>query len=546
MRGTLAVLTLACTSLVHGEELADGVMASHYPSCDALQNLNLHRARIVDAKGVSDGRFGIEEHGSFDSPLVEELPEFCRVIGSASPVEGSIIGFEAWLPTDGWNGKLLMLGNGGYSSSIPYMQMAEYLRRGYATAATDTGHIGDDPVFARDNPVSIVDWGDRAVHASRLHAGTVIASFYGETPQYSYFAGCSTGGHQALMAAQRYPEDFDGIIAGAPGHNRTHLNAGFLWQFMRNHTRAGQEIVPADKLAMINAAVLAQCRDNNGTRSGGLPADPYLDDPLTCDFDPQKLACGADREADCLSSEQIEALDAIYDGPRNPRTGKRIYFGQTPGSEAAGGPPALPGWSFYWADPRQRERPARLSFWRYWAFDDPEWNWWDFDFDADMSIVDQRLAPVINAMDADLSGFRRAGGKLLHFHGLNDPVVPATDSISYFERANARGNGVEDFYRLFLAPGVEHCRGGPGPDEFDLLTALEDWVERGEAPERIIATGRTVQSPDGAGEFTRPLCPYPKYAEFSGAGDSDRAETFFCGADRRRPSVPEIGSTYLR
>jgi feruloyl esterase len=187
-----------------------------------------------------------------------------------------------------------------------------------------------------------------------------------------------------------------------------------------------------------------------------------------------------------------------------------------------------------------------LTFWQYWVFDDPEWNWWNFDFDADMSVVDERLAPVINAMDADLSGFRRAGGKLLHYHGLNDPVVPATDSISYFERADAQAGGVGDFYRLFLAPGLEHCHGGPGPDEFDLLTALEDWVEQGEAPERIIAAGHRSGSAPGAAEFTRPLCPYPKYAEYRGTGDSDRAENFVCTAVKKRPPVPEIGPTYLR
>jgi feruloyl esterase len=242
----------------------------------------------------------------------------------------------------------------------------------------------------------------------------------------------------------------------------------------------------------------------------------------------------------------MDVLKALYDGPRNPRSGDRIYFGQTPGSEAAGGPPQLPGWSLYWAEPGNHAKPARANFWRYWVFDDPTWHWRDFDFDADMQIADQRLAPMINAMDADLSSFRKAGGKLLHYHGFNDPVVPATDSISYFERASATTGAVDDFYRLFLAPGVEHCRGGPGPDSFDMLTALENWVEEGEPPEKIVATRRRSDTTSDTEEYSRLLCPYPKYAEFIGVGDSAQARNFVCTSDKERPAVPAIGTPYLR
>jgi feruloyl esterase len=271
-----------------------------------------------------------------------------------------------------------------------------------------------------------------------------------------------------------------------------------------------------------------------------------LDDPLACEFDTRALLCESGPRTDCLSTEQVQALDALYDGPRNPRTGKRIYFGQTPGSETAGGPPELPGWSLYWADPRQPERPARADFWQHWVFDDAAWDWWSFDFDADMRKADRRLAPVINAMDAELSGFREAGGRLLHYHGLNDPVVPATDSISYYTRVAARTDSVDDFYRLFVAPGVEHCRGGPGPDSIDFLSALEAWVERGQTPDSIIARKFADSDQSGQAEFSRPLCPYPAYAVYDGIGDSAAASSFECRSDISRPAIPKIDPKYLK
>jgi feruloyl esterase len=324
MRHTLVIACLALAVCI-GAASPLGLSSSDDKSpCSALRRLQLVEARIVIAETVSAGRFDVENPEGMGPTSLVDVPRFCRVTGVASPAKGSVIGFEAWLPASGWNGKLLMLGNGGYSSSIPYPQMAEFLRRGYVTAATDTGHTGDDLIFGRGNPESIVDWGHRAVHVSRLFVGTLIGRHYGKSPQHAYFAGCSTGGHQALMSAQRYPEDFDGIIAGAPGHNRTHLNAGFLWQFLRNHAVDGQEIIRADKLATISAAVLTQCRANNGSRSGGLPTDPYLDDPLRCDFNLTSLACGTGDSEKCLSSEQMDVLKALYDGPRNPRSGDRI------------------------------------------------------------------------------------------------------------------------------------------------------------------------------------------------------------------------------
>jgi feruloyl esterase len=352
------------------------------------------------------------------------------------------------------------------------------------------------------------------------------------------------------MEAQRFPDDFDGIIAGAPGHNRTHLNAGFLWQFVQS-----QGVLPASKLPLIARASFAACRMQNGTAAGGLPSDPYLNDPLSCDFDPTVLKCGSVDTADCLTGEQVEALRRMYAGAHNPRTGERIYFGWPPGSESAAD--GRGGWNLYWADPANPAEPARSSFWRYWAFSDPQWHGQHFDFDRDMQRADDVLAPVINAMAANLERFRRRGGKLIHFHGEADPVVPFADSISYRLRvvseqqhtrrlpsATAAAQATDDFYRLFLAPGLGHCQGGAGPAPVELQLALEDWVERGKAPDRLVAA-RSSGGTTGAG-FTRPLCPYPLIARYDGRGPPDVAASFTCSPPERTVPVSNPAPQYLR
>lgn len=521
-------------------------------ACASLASLTLKDAVLEHVE--------VRDAGSFEAPpawpgapprTLEDLPTFCRVRGVATPVEGSRIGFELWLPQEGWTGRLQMVGNGGYSSAISYTALAKLLRRGDAALATDTGHSGGDPSFAVGHPEAIVDWGHRAVHVSVVHAKAVVAAFYGRPPRYAYFSGCSTGGQQALMEAQRYPEDFDGILAGSPGHNRTHLNAGFLWLFLKNHARKADAapILPASKLSLVTDAVLRACRSANGGEAGGLASDPFLDDPLRCHFDPAVLRCKAAADEGCLSDAQVEVVRRIYDGPRNPRTGERIYFGLLPGSESD--PlflPDRPGWSLYWADPRHPEAPARASFWRDWVFKGSDWDWWTFDFDRDMKTADELLAPVINAMNPDLGAFRARGGKVIQYHGLDDPVVPATDSIAYHERvvAHAGDKGaVADFYRLFLAPGVAHCGGGPGPNVLEFQAALETWVERGRAPERIVATRLAGDVGSGQVEYSRPLCPFPERARWNGVGDPSKAESFDC-IDGEPPPLPEIGASYLR
>ncbi len=478
--------------------LATGLLvAASVPSsavadtCTALVGRIFADAKITTARSVAPGDF-IAPDGS----IQHGLPAFCQVHGVAKPVPASNIGFELWMPAAGWNSKLEMFGNGGYSSAISYGSMAGLLRKGYATLGTDTGHTGDDPVPFTEgavNPEIIVDWGHRAVHESVANAKLVIAAFYGRQPQHAYFSGCSTGGHQALMEAQRYPHDFDGIIAGDPGNNRTHLNAGFLWQFIQNHPRGNNDpsaqIISTPLLSVLTNAAVAQCV----RVSGGLPTDNFLTDPRDCRFDLPVCQPGQN-SATCLTPVQAGALGKMYGGARNLRNGHDIYPGWPPGSEAN-------GWNVYWSNPAIPTEPARANFWRYWVFNDPNWNWWTFDWDKDMRLADDKLANTLNAMNPDLTAFEKHGGKLLQYHGFADPVVAPADSIDYYERVLARRQGRGDaegadshgrrdddddasdalrktqaFYRLFMVPGMAHCGGGAGANVFDTQTVLEQWV----------------------------------------------------------------------
>jgi feruloyl esterase len=413
-------------------------------------------------------------------------------------------------------------------------------------AGTDTGHGGEDPSFARGRSAAIADWAERAVHLTATRAKATLAAYYGRPARYAYFQGCSTGGQQAFMEVQRHPGDFDGVVAGAPGHNRTHLNAGFLWQYLANHPRGddAHPIIPAAKLAMVTHGVMAACGTQNGAAAGGLASDPYLNDPLSCRLEPKSLQCHGDDAPDCLTASQVAALERMYQGATNPRTGERIYFGWPFGSESSAS--GRGGWSAYWADPANPAAPARAAFWRDWVFHDPAWSWWSFDFDRDVRRTDEALASKINAMSPDLRAFARRGGKLIHYHGGADPVVPLQDSVSYRARVvDAMGQAAADrFYRFFVVPGLEHCGGGAGPAPRDLQAAIEAWVERGEAPDRLIAA-RANGGVDGGG-FTRPLCPWPPVARYDGHGPGDSAASFACAAPQRPPTVIHPARAYLR
>ena len=433
-----------------------------------------------------------------------------------------------------------MVGNGAYSDRIYYDQMAARLRAGEVAVATDTGHQGGDLKFGAGHPERIVDWGHRAVHETIVAAKAVTASFYGAPHKVAYFSGCSTGGHQALATAQRYPADFDGIIAGDPGNNRTNLNLTFLSHFLKNH-RPGDNatpIVPADKLRVVRQAVIAACDGLDGVKDG------VLNDPRACKFDLGTLACTGGDEASCLTPPQIEALKAMYQAPRDARTGQPLYADFLPGSEGSErtAHDSHPGWSAYWANPRKPDEPQRIDALRLWAFENPEWDWWTFDWGKDIDAQRAKLGPAIDAVDADLSAFRKRGGKLILFMGWDDPVGAAMDIVGYHDRIAGR----EEFVRLYVVPGMWHCAEGAGATNFstatrdsvppvsdakhDMAIVMQDWVEMKREPGPIVATrfgGPDARHGKGDILFQRPLCIWPKVAKYKG-GPTEKAESFAC------------------
>jgi feruloyl esterase len=484
-----------------------------------LPNAKVESAETNASGTISGGRSGV----------LTGLPAFCRVRGLATPTPRSRIHFEVWLPLAEWSGRITMIGNGGYSSVINTSELAALVRQGVASVATDTGHEGSELDFGYGNDDAIADWGHRAVHESIVAAKALAARFYGRPSRYAYFAGCSTGGHQALMEAQRHPADFDGILAGDPGNNRTNLNFGFLWQFLANHAAGdnAHSILSAQDLALVNRAVVKAC-DTLDRVSDGVIADPRQ-----CKFVPAQLRCAAGKKTDCLSDTKVRALEQMYAGARRRDTGAVIYPGWPVGSEA---PEGTGGWQTYWANPVRPEEPQRVDYFRRWVFNDPNWNWWSFDWAKSVDAAQARMAPLVDAKSTDLSAFERRGGKIILYQGWADPVVSASDTIAYYDRMTKATPRAASFSRLYLVPGMGHCTGGPGATDFssganassNVALALQDWVERGVRPDRILAVHRQTRDTAGAVSFSRPLCPWPRLAHYNGSGDAADAANFTC------------------
>ena len=455
---------------------------------------------------------------------------FCRVAGVSRPEAGSEIGFEVWLPApEAWNGRFQGIGSGGSAGAIRYPQLAAAVAGGYAAVATDNGHTstsGFDGSWALGHPVRLVDFGYRAQHEATVAGKAITAAYYGRPADYAYFVGCSQGGHHALMEAQRYPHDYDGIVAGAPANYWIGLMTGELWSGLAT-TRDPAQNLPRAKLPVLGAAVMAACDGLDGLEDG------LIDDPRACGFDPGTLACEGGDRPDCLTGGEVAAARAIYAGPTRPGSGERIFPGYAPGSEHFEAPDGLGGWARYWSGV---EKPggSAIDFMRYSVFQDPDYDLRSFDFDADWDLAnnrvvgaDETLGSALNAVDPDLTAFKAAGGRLISYHGWADALIPGQYAVDYYDSViEAMGGLAEttDFYRLFMAPGVAHCRGGPGPDRFDAVSALERWVEEGAAPDRLIA----AKVVDGEVQRTRPLCPYPQVARYQGAGSVDDAASFAC------------------
>jgi feruloyl esterase len=421
----------------------------------------------------------------------------------------------------------MAVGNGGWSGSINYAQMVPILERGYAVASTDTGHqsSGQDARWAMGHPERQIDFGYRAVHEMTLRAKEIQHAFYGDAPRFAYWNGCSSGGKQGLKEAQRFPTDYDGIIAGAPANYWTHLVTHILG--VARAVRIPATLIPASKYPLIHDAVLRQCDALDGVKDG------LLEDPRRCKFDPAVLQCQGADDPTCLTSPQVAALKHVYTPARGVR-GIEIFPGLAVGGELGWG--TLP-------------QPFGIaeSHYKYIVFSDPNWNFQTLDVDRDLAKADTIDAAVgqFNATDPDLSAFRQRGGKILQYHGWNDQQIAPENSVNYYESVVTRiGNrrATEEFYRLFMVPGMMHCQGGEGAtDQFDQISAIEQWVEHGAAPDRIVAShvkeganrlGRNAQQTVVAvgADRTRPLCPYPQVAAYKGTGDTDEAANFICKA----------------
>jgi feruloyl esterase len=480
-------------------------------------NVDLQRCKALGRMAIPDGQISqtqFESSGDYRlSPgAVIHLPSYCAVQGVAKPSPDSFIRFALWLPvSDHWNGKLEAVGNGGYSGEISYAAMARALEHGYAALSGDTGHttppgqVPESLAFGLGHFERIRDWGDRSIHAITMAAKPIVREFENSALKHSFFVGCSTGGHQALAEAERYPDDFDGIVAGAPGNNRTHLNDGFLWRFVVNN-RDQESHIPSSKLAMITRAVVKACDANDGVSDG------VISDPRQCHFDPGSLLCKAGDAEDCLTTPQIDTLRKLYSAAREPQTGAMIYPAWPMGSES--------GWAPYIGG----QSPARVDYWRDWVFDNPQWSWDGIDWHMLVTTSDAKMSRLIDATNPDLSRFHANGGKLVMYQGWADPIGNSDDTIGTYEAVRNHNSEANGFVRLFMVPGMGHCQGGPGTDNFDMTDVLEQWVEQGKEPNRIVAAhienGKTIR--------TRPLCPYPQQALYNGSGDPNDQSSFTC------------------
>ena len=512
--------------------LAFGSRPAAAQSCEKLAELKLANTTIT-AQSVAPGAFT----RSPGTAPYKELSAFCRVTGVIKPTADSEIKFEVWMPSSGWNGKFQGIGNGGFAGSISYDQLAIAIERGYATASTDTGHSGSDARWALGHPEKIVDYGHRGIHEMTEKAKAIITAFYGSAPKRSYFASCSNGGRQALMEAQRYPNDYDGLIAGAPANYFTRILTGFAWNLQAMHADQGSYIPPT-KLKAIETAALASCDARDGVTDG------VLDDPTKCGFDPSVLLCKDTVSNDCLTQKQINALRKIYSGPRTSK-GEQIIPGFVPGGETGPG-----GWAT-WITAAEPARALQFFFstqtFANMVYNDPKWDFKSFNLERDSKLADEKLASILNATDPNLKAFKARGGKLILYHGWNDAALPPVNTINYFQSVVAKMGQREagSFVRLYMVPGLQHCFGGPGPDSFgafltpdesdaqhDMTKALEQWVEQGIAPDQIIASKRRSTDPKVPAVRTRPLCPYPQVARYKGSGGTDDAANFVCTTEK--------------
>ena len=449
-----------------------------------------------------------------DGPV--DLPAFCRVAATLKPSSDSDIKIEVWLPTANWNGKFQAVGNGGWTGNIAYPAMMEGLRRGYATSSTDTGHVGGSASFALGHPEKVVDFGYRSVHEMTLKAKSMVAAYYGNPPRRSYWSGCSAGGRQGMKEVQRFASDFDGVVAGAPALDWTGRAGQSLRVAQALHADEAGYIPPA-KYPAIHSAVLQACDALDGVKDG------VLENPRLCRFDPKVLECKGADEATCLTKAQVETARRVYAASTNPLTRREITSLEHGSGRAAEETDVIPEHTWGGAQPLG----ISSDLFKFLVFKDPNWDYRTFNWDKDIVLAEQIDGGTINALEPNLKPFFDRGGKLLHYHGWADPQISPGNSVAYYKsvaEANGGASKIQNSYRMFMVPGMAHCGGGDGPNSFDMVSALEQWVEKGSVPTQIVAS----RIRDGKVERTRPLCPYPQVATYKETGSTDEAANFVC------------------
>ncbi len=475
-------------------------------------------AQNADGGGVAPGPAGAgparggPARGGRGGPQAPPLmlPAYCRVAATIAPTADSDIKMEVWLPTDTWNGKLEVVGNGGWAGVISYAAMAQAVKEGYAAASTDTGHQGGNGMFALGHPEKIVDFGYRAVHLTTVNAKDFATGFYGKIPKYSYWNGCSTGGRQGLVEVTRYPEDFDGVVAGAPANPHIHLHAASVERAIeeiKDEMKDPHAALSQAKVEMLHKAVMAQCDAIDGVKDG------LIGDPRKCHFDPSVLLCKNGDSGNCLTAAQVQLVKIVYADVKL-KTGDIVWPGFEPGGElqyaSLRNIPTQPG--------------GGLDSIRILGYQNAAWDWHNFDLDRDLALADEK-AGFIDAHTYDLSAFRDHGGKLLLYHGWADQAIPPGNTINFYKGVLAdMGAKQDDWLKLYMVPGMMHCAGGDGPDQFNKMAVIERWREAGEAPKEIVA----AHVSGGAVDRTRPLCPYPQVAVYKGSGSNNDAENFAC------------------
>ncbi|HZM94809.1 MAG TPA: tannase/feruloyl esterase family alpha/beta hydrolase [Vicinamibacterales bacterium] len=501
MESTRTVLAVG----VAGIFIACAPANSAAATCESLTSMAIPHGIVTLAQTVAPGAFTAPSGraggpGGGQNPFAK-LGSFCRVAVTLKPGPQSDIKAEVWLPSAGWNGKLQVVGNGGFAGTISYPAMATALNAGYAAASTDTGHTGPSPnTFANEDV--LIDFAYRAIHETAVAAKATVQGFFGNAAKLSYFNGCSTGGRQAVTAAQRYPDDFDGIVAGAPASHTSTQAFGQIWFYQALADPASA--LPREKLTLLHDAVLNACDEIDGAKDG------VLENPLACKFDPQVLACtpGADA-ASCLTPAQVDSAWRIYAGPSNPRTGEHIFAGLERGSELGWNPVPV-GYA--------------VDYFKYIVFKDPNWDPKTLNYDSDVERAGKGANLVFDATSTDMSRFTKRGGKLIMYQGWAEPGIPPGNLVKYLGQIQQKTSAAKDSVRVFMVPGMGHCGGGNGTSTFDMVAALDAWRDGGTAPEQINAS----RVRDGKVDRTRPLCAWPMTAKYKGTGSIDDAANFVC------------------